>query len=63
MMTSDPSRGTTEKRTPLWTFEELHTFRAGLLQRAGRLTRPNGKLTLTISAGQWIKNRILDVLK
>lgn len=63
MMTSKPSRGTTEKRTPLWIFEELHTFRAGLLQRAGRLTRPNGKLTLTISAGQWIKNRILDVLK
>jgi hypothetical protein len=63
MMTNKPSRGTTEKRAPLWVFEELHTFRAGLLQRAGRLTRPNGKLTLTISAGQWIKNRIVDVLK
>jgi len=63
MMTNEPSRGTTEKRTPLWAFEELHTFRAGLLQRAGRLTRPNGKLTLTISAGQWIKHRIVDVLK
>ena len=63
MMTSEPSRRTTEKRTPLWAFEELHTFRAGLLQRAGRLTRPRGKLTLTISAGQWLKNRILDLLK
>ena len=63
MMTSAPSRRTTEKRTPLWAFEELHTFRAGLLQRAGRLTRPHGKLTLTISASHWIKNRILDVLK
>jgi hypothetical protein len=63
MMTDKPSRGTTEKRTPLWVFEELHTFRAGLLQRAGRLTRPHGKLTLTISAGHWIKNRIVDVLK
>jgi len=63
MMTSDPSRRTTEKRTPLWAFEELHTFRAGLLQRAGRLTRPRGKLTLTISASQWIKDRILNVLK
>jgi hypothetical protein len=63
MMTSTPSRGTTEKRTPLWAFEQLHTFRAGVLQRAGRLTRPHGKLTLTISAGHWIKNRILDVLK
>ena len=63
MMTSAPSRRTTEKRTPLWAFEELHTFRAGLIQRAGRLTRPHGKLTLTISAGHWIKNRILDLLK
>jgi hypothetical protein len=63
MMTSRPSRRTTEKRTPLWAFEELHTFRAGLLQRAGRLTRPLGKLTLTISAGQSLKNRILDLLK
>jgi hypothetical protein len=63
MMINKPSRATTEKRTPLWVFEELHTFRAGLLQRAGRLTRPHGKLTLTISAGQWIKNRIADVLK
>ncbi len=63
MITSQPSRRTTEKRTPLWAFEELHTFRAGLLQRAGRLTRPLGKLTLTISAGQSLKNRILDLLK
>jgi hypothetical protein len=63
MMTAAPSRGTTEKRTPLWVFEELHTFRATLLQRAGRLTRPHGKLTLTISAAPWIKKRILDVLR
>jgi len=62
MMTSAPSRGTTEKRTPLWAFEELHTFRAGLIQRAGRLTRPQGTLTLTISAGHWIKNRVLSLL-
>jgi CRISPR/Cas system-associated endonuclease/helicase Cas3 len=34
-----------------------------LIQRAGRLARPHGKLTLTISAGPWIKNRMLDVLK
>jgi hypothetical protein len=63
MMTSAPCRRTTEKRTPLWAFQQLHTFRAGLIQRAGRLTRPHGKLTLTISAAHWIKNRILDTLK
>ena len=63
MMTAAPSRRTTEKRTPLWAFERLHTFRAGLIQRAGRLTRPQGKLTLTIGAGHRIKNRLLDLLK
>jgi hypothetical protein len=63
MVTTAPSRRTTEKRTPLWAFEQLATFRAGLLQRAGRLTRPQGKLTLTISASHWIKNRIQDVLQ
>ena len=63
MMTIAPSRRTTEKRTPLWAFEQLATFRAGLIQRAGRLTRPHGTLTLTISASHWIKNRLLDVLK
>jgi len=63
MMTSAPSRPTTEKRTSLWAFEQLHTFRAGLIQRAGRLTRPNGKLTLTISGSHWIKNRVLSLLE
>lgn len=62
MITREPSRGTTAKRPPLWAFEELHTFRAGLLHRAGRLTRPHGTLTLTISASHWVKNRLLDVL-
>jgi hypothetical protein len=63
MMTAAPSRRTTEKRTPLWAFEQLHTFRSGVIQRAGRLTRPHGKLTLTISAAHWMKHQILDTLK
>jgi hypothetical protein len=63
MTTSAPSRRTTEKRTPLWAFERLDTFRKGILQRAGRLTRPHGKLTLTISANHWIKKRLLDTLQ
>jgi len=62
MMTSPPTRGTTAKRPPLWAFEELHTFRASLIQRAGRLTRPHGTLTLTIAASHWIKDRLLGVL-
>lgn len=63
MTLAAPSRGTTEKRTPLWAFERLDTFRKGILQRAGRLTRPHGKLTLIISANQWVKQRLLDALR
>jgi len=50
MSASAPTRHTTEKRTPLWVFTQLDTLRAAFIQRAGRLTRPHGKLTLTISA-------------
>ncbi|GIW90627.1 MAG: hypothetical protein KatS3mg109_1875 [Pirellulaceae bacterium] len=63
MLTATPSRRTTPKRTALWVFEALHTFRQGILQRAGRLTRPSGILTLTISAPHWLKSRLLAILK
>jgi hypothetical protein len=63
MATSPPSRPTTAKRTPKWAFEQLRTFRSGLIQRAGRFTRPHGKLTLTINANHWIKNRLLNLLQ
>ena len=62
MQITPRTRGTTSKRATLWTFERLHTFRSTLLQRAGRITHPQGKLTLTISANHWIKNRLLEVL-
>jgi hypothetical protein len=62
-MTIKPqSRRTTEKRAALWTFEKLHTLRSTLIQRAGRLTRPKGVLTLTISGDRWIKRRLLKTL-
>ena len=49
MRTESKARGTTERRTPLWHFEELATLRHHVLQRAGRFTWPKGKLTLTIT--------------
>jgi hypothetical protein len=42
-------RGTTEKGSSLWFFEELRTLRHLIIQRAGRLTTPKGKLTLTLN--------------
>jgi hypothetical protein len=41
-------RGQTAKRTVLWIFEELATLRRTIIQRAGRLTRPQGRLTLSL---------------
>lgn len=42
--------GTTAKRRNLWGFETLGTLRNRLIRRAGRLIRPQGRLTLVIPA-------------
>jgi hypothetical protein len=62
MQTRTPSRRTTAKRACLWVFERVDTVRKTLHQRARRLTRPQGRLTLTISANPWLKNRLLQML-
>lgn len=49
MTVSAPARGTTEKRAARWVFEHLGTLRHRLIARAGRITRPGGRLTLTLS--------------
>ena len=53
-----PVRGTTAGRTVKWVFEELSTLRRNLIQRAGRLTRPQGRLTLTLGINQACEARI-----
>lgn len=62
MRTEPPARGTTDNRAALWIFETVDTIRKTLLQRAGRLTRPGGKLTLTISGAGLVKNKLLAIL-
>jgi hypothetical protein len=62
METMVKQRATTAKRTQLWAFERLDTLRRKLIQRAGRLTRPQGKLTLTLSANASVKNELLHYL-
>ncbi len=62
MTTMERSRRTTERRSALWVFEKLDTLRKTVIQRAGRLTQPRGILTLTISANEWLKQRILQTL-
>jgi hypothetical protein len=62
MRTEERSRGTTNNRAALWLFEQVDTVRKTLLQRAGRLTRPGGRLTLTISAAGMVKDKLLGML-
>ena len=59
----EQERNTTEKRAPLWQFEQLGTLRRKLIQRAGRLTRPQGRLTLTMSANPSVKSELLHYLR
>jgi hypothetical protein len=63
MSAEEPSRSTTEKRMPWWSFVRLGTRRMNLIQRAGRLTRPNGSLTLTMSANSAVQSELLHYLK
>jgi len=62
MAATPPQRPTTEKRAPLWIFQEIQTIRRTLLQRAGRLTRPRGQLTLTMSANVAVREQLLHYL-
>ena len=52
-------KNTTEKRSSFWIFKELNTIRKNIIQRAGRLTRPQGKLKLTMSANEKVQGEIL----
>jgi hypothetical protein len=63
MQIEGPSRPTTWKRKALWAFEKMDTLRQKLILRAGRLTEPEGRLTLTISANKLIKQNFLRIFQ
>ena len=52
METRKPNRRTTEKRSPLWIFQESDMIRRHIIYRAGRLTKPQGKLKLAMSGNE-----------
>ena len=56
-------RGTTLKRASVYVFEQIGSFRRRLIQRAGRLTRPGGVLTLTMSASKEMGKEIMSILE
>lgn len=58
MTTSPPGRGTTDRRAARWEFRKLATLRHEILLRAGRLTRPNNELTLTMNCNETAQEEI-----
>lgn len=57
------SRRTTAKRAALGIFQEIKTVRRNLLQRAGRIIRPQGKVVLSMNANAPVQNELLHHLE
>jgi hypothetical protein len=62
MAADPPSWRDTANRAARWTFHTLATLRHRVLQRAGRLTRPEGTLTLTMSGNEQVRADVLHYL-
>lgn len=56
MQASSRQRRTNPKRAALWLFEKLETVRNRTIRRAGRLSRPDGVLTLTLSRNEAVQS-------
>jgi hypothetical protein len=57
-----PRKQQSETRQPLWIFQELESLRKKFIQRAGRLNRPEGVLTLTLNANRAVQEGLLKFL-
>ena len=53
---------TSATRASLWPFTSLRTLRHRFLLRAGRLTRPQNRLTLTLNANPAVQSGLLQLL-
>jgi hypothetical protein len=56
------ARGTSAKRAALWCFREIETLRRTLIQRAGRIIRPAGKLILSMNRNETLEKELLHSL-
>jgi hypothetical protein len=59
MSAGEAQRGATPKRAPHWIFMEAASVRQRLIQLAGRLTRPEGRLRLTLSGNEVTRKEYL----
>ena len=62
VQTKAPLRKTNPKRASLWPFMNINTVRRQIVQRAGRLIRPQGRLVLSMSANAAVKKDMLQIL-
>lgn len=62
MIAHRPQRKLTAKCTALWAFERLGTLQRKLIQRAGRLLRPAGKLVLSMNKNETVERKLLHYL-
>jgi hypothetical protein len=63
MLSTQPIRHSQDaKRATLWVFSRTDSLRKGVLQQAGRLIRPKGKLTLSMAINRAVKSRFETVL-
>ncbi len=62
MIASPQDRSTEAKRPMLWKFKTLSTLRKEIIQRAGRIIRPKGKLVLSMAQNDAVKGQMLHFL-
>ena len=62
MIKTPPTHRAKPKRPAAWSFQRLDTIRHRIIQRAGRLTKPGGELTLTMSANHAVRRDLLHFL-
>ena len=55
-------RNTTEKRNTLWVFKTINSIRQNIINCAGRITRPQGKLKLTMNKNNATESELLHYL-
>ncbi len=63
MLANPPLLRARPKRPAAWKFQTLDTLRHRFIQRAGRLIRPQGQLTLTMSANPAVRKDLLHFLE
>lgn len=62
MQVQSQQKSTTAKRAAHWAFQSLGTIRNTLIHRAGRLTQPQGKITLTLNANERVQAEFSNYL-